>query len=90
MPDSDLLSSLLFKINEHPLALEAAIMELTNRVEQPGAANDRMRIHQDDTRGDDDAGVTVSKFVYEPNLHLLERAQPIAWDRESDKPILTD
>jgi hypothetical protein len=43
MPDSDLLPSLLFKINENPLALEAAIMELTYQVEQRGAANDRMR-----------------------------------------------
>ena len=29
MPNSDLLPSLLFKINENPIALEAAIMELT-------------------------------------------------------------
>ncbi|KAB0498264.1 hypothetical protein [Pseudomonas lini] len=39
MPDSDLLPSLLFKINENQLALEAAIMELTNWVEQRGAAD---------------------------------------------------
>ncbi|MGY2337998.1 hypothetical protein ACW9HW_01965 [Pseudomonas sp. SDO5532_S415] len=38
MPHSDLLPSLLFKINENQLALEAAIMELTNWVEQRGAA----------------------------------------------------
>jgi hypothetical protein len=38
MPNSDLLPSLLFKINENQLALEAAIMELTNWVEQQGAA----------------------------------------------------
>jgi hypothetical protein len=37
MPNSDLLPSLLFKINENQLALEAAIMELTNWVEQRGA-----------------------------------------------------
>jgi hypothetical protein len=37
MPDTDLLPSLLFKINENQLALEAAIMELTNWVEQRGA-----------------------------------------------------
>lgn len=30
MPNSDLLPSLLFKINENQLTLEAAIMELAN------------------------------------------------------------
>ena len=39
MPNTDLLPSLLFKINENQLALEAAIMELTNWVEQRGAAD---------------------------------------------------
>jgi len=39
MPNSDLLPSLLFKLNENQLALEAAIMELTNWVEQRGAAD---------------------------------------------------
>ena len=38
MPNSDLLPSLLFKINENQLALEAAIMEFSNWVEQRGAA----------------------------------------------------
>ncbi|MNY64011.1 hypothetical protein D3C86_2010550 [compost metagenome] len=38
-PNSDLLPSLLFKINENQLALEAAIMELSNWVEQRGAAD---------------------------------------------------
>ncbi|WP_223513293.1 hypothetical protein [Pseudomonas sp. GL-B-19] len=38
MPNSDLLPSLLFKINENQLALEAAIMELTLWVEQSGSA----------------------------------------------------
>lgn len=38
MPNSDLLPTLLFKINENQLALEAAIMELTLWVEQRGAA----------------------------------------------------
>ncbi|MBD9611143.1 hypothetical protein IB245_06525 [Pseudomonas sp. PDM02] len=38
MPNSDLLPALLFKINENQLALEASIMELTNWVEQRGAA----------------------------------------------------
>jgi hypothetical protein len=37
MPNSDLLPSLLYKINENQFALEAAIMELTNWVEQRGA-----------------------------------------------------
>ncbi|MBD9585843.1 hypothetical protein IB254_02125 [Pseudomonas sp. PDM03] len=36
MPNSDLLPSLLYKINENQLALEAAIMELSNWVEQRG------------------------------------------------------
>jgi len=39
MPNSDLLPSLLFKINENQLALEPAIMELTLWVEQRGAAD---------------------------------------------------
>lgn len=34
-----LLSSLLYKINENQLALEAAIMELSNWVEQRGSAD---------------------------------------------------
>ena len=38
MPNSDLLPSLLFKINENQLALEAAILELSNWVELQGAA----------------------------------------------------
>ena len=38
MPNSDLLPSLLFKINQNQLALEAAIMELTLWVEQHGSA----------------------------------------------------
>ncbi|MDR6949884.1 hypothetical protein J2Y39_004509 [Pseudomonas sp. 2957] len=39
MPNSDLLPSLLLKINENQLALEAAIMELTLWVEQRGSAD---------------------------------------------------
>ena len=39
MPNSDLLPSLLFKINENQLALEAAIMKLTLWVEQRGSAD---------------------------------------------------
>ena len=38
MPNSDLLPSLLYKLNENQLALEAAIMELSNWVEQHGSA----------------------------------------------------
>ena len=37
MPNSKLLPSLLYKINQNQLALEAAIMELTLWVEQRGA-----------------------------------------------------
>jgi hypothetical protein len=37
MPNSDLLPSLLFKINENQQALEAAIMELTLWIEQRGS-----------------------------------------------------
>lgn len=39
MPHSDLLPSLLSKIYENQLALEAAIMELTNWVEMRGSAD---------------------------------------------------
>ncbi|CAI8770672.1 hypothetical protein [Pseudomonas serbica] len=39
MPNSDLLPSLLFKINQNQLALEAAIMELSNWVEAQGSAD---------------------------------------------------
>ncbi len=37
MSNTDLLPSLLFKINQNQLALEAAIMELTLWVEQRGS-----------------------------------------------------
>ncbi|MFO2463003.1 hypothetical protein OOJ96_02800 [Pseudomonas sp. 15FMM2] len=45
MPNSDLLPSLLSKINENQLALEAAIMELTSWVERQGGVEiaDNMR-----------------------------------------------
>jgi len=39
MTNSDLLPSLLFKINQNQLALEAAIMELTLWVEHRGSAD---------------------------------------------------
>lgn len=37
MPNSDLLPSRLFKINENQLALETAILELSNWVEAHGS-----------------------------------------------------
>lgn len=37
MPHTDLLPSLLFKLNENQLALEAAILELSSWVEQRGS-----------------------------------------------------
>ncbi|WP_445181382.1 hypothetical protein [Pseudomonas sp. McL0111] len=39
MPDSALLTSLLFKINQNQLALEAAIMKLTKWVEERGSSD---------------------------------------------------
>ncbi|ALI04362.1 hypothetical protein C1Y08_25130 [Pseudomonas sp. FW306-02-F02-AA] len=39
MPNSDLLPSLLCRLNENQLALEAAIMELSNWVEVRGSAD---------------------------------------------------
>ncbi|POF39292.1 hypothetical protein B0D71_26420 [Pseudomonas laurylsulfativorans] len=39
MPNSGLLPSLLFKLNQNQLALEAAILELSNWVEQRGSAD---------------------------------------------------
>jgi ABC-type amino acid transport system permease subunit len=39
MPNSDLLPSLLYKLHENQLALEAAIMELTLWVEHRGSAD---------------------------------------------------
>ncbi|WP_460141633.1 hypothetical protein [Pseudomonas sp. S2_E01] len=45
MPNSDLLPSLLFKINENQLALECAIMELANWAEQTGATEIADTVH---------------------------------------------
>jgi hypothetical protein len=45
MPHSDLLPSLLYKINENQLALEAAIMELSNWVEARGSADVADNVH---------------------------------------------
>ncbi|QXI09182.1 hypothetical protein [Pseudomonas zeae] len=39
MPNSDLMAPLLSKIHENQLALEAAIMELSNWVEQQGSSD---------------------------------------------------
>lgn len=39
MSDSDLLPTLLFKINQNQIALESAIMELTLWVEQRGSSD---------------------------------------------------
>jgi hypothetical protein len=48
MPNSDLLPTLLFKINDNQLALEAAIMELTLWVEQRGSEEvGQLLLHRD-------------------------------------------
>lgn len=39
MPNTDLLPSLLSKLYENQLALEASIMELSNWIEQRGSAD---------------------------------------------------
>lgn len=39
MPNSDLMAPLLSKIHENQLALEAAIMELSNWVEEQGSSD---------------------------------------------------
>jgi hypothetical protein len=71
MSNTDLLPSLLFKINQNQLALEAAIMELTLWVEQRGSAEvarqcsrcfghnqQERRVHQHDVSGAHDACVS--------------------------------
>jgi hypothetical protein len=45
MANADLLPSLLFKINQNQLALEAAIMELTLWVEQRGSGEVGGNVH---------------------------------------------
>jgi hypothetical protein len=45
MPNSDLLPSLLFKINQNQLALEATIMEVTLWVEQHGSGEVGGNVH---------------------------------------------
>jgi hypothetical protein len=47
MPNSDLLPSLLYKINENQLALEAAILELTLWVEERGARSEERGARSD-------------------------------------------
>ena len=68
MPDSDLLPSLLFKINQNQLALEAAIMELANWVEQRGSSD-----VADNVRGALD---TISKNEQFINLSLAVLMSP--------------
>jgi hypothetical protein len=51
MPNSDLLPSMLFKINENQLALEAAIMELSNWDKQCGAADVTEIFYRDERVG---------------------------------------
>ncbi|MNG38988.1 hypothetical protein D3C84_1268830 [compost metagenome] len=45
MPNSDQLPSLLFKIDENQIALEAAIMEISNWAEQRGAGDMADNVH---------------------------------------------
>ncbi|ANJ58440.1 hypothetical protein PMA3_26055 [Pseudomonas silesiensis] len=68
MPNSDLLPSLLFKINQNQLALEAAIMELANWVDQRGSSD-----VADNVRGALD---TISKNEQFINLSLAVLMAP--------------
>ncbi|KTC15940.1 hypothetical protein AO391_07170 [Pseudomonas marginalis ICMP 9505] len=56
MPNSDLMPSLLSKLYENQLALESAIMEISNWVEQRGSAevseNVRGALHTIDANED--------------------------------------
>ncbi|MHC8316699.1 hypothetical protein [Pseudomonas sp. LB3P31] len=64
MPDSDLRPSLLFKINENQLALEAAIMELMIWDEQRGSVLVRaMRAAADDRRNEDFIKMTLAVLM---------------------------
>ncbi|MEZ1317790.1 hypothetical protein QIW53_17365 [Pseudomonas fluorescens] len=45
MPNSDLMPTLLYKLNENQLALEAAIMELANWAEKHGAGDIAENVH---------------------------------------------
>lgn len=68
MPNSDLLPSLLFKINQNQIALEAAIMELAIWVEQRGSSD-----VADNVRGALD---TISKNEQFINLSLAVLMAP--------------
>jgi hypothetical protein len=68
MPNSDLLPSLLFKINQNQLALEASIMELANWVERRGSSD-----VADNVRGALD---TISKNEQFINLSLAVLMAP--------------
>lgn len=64
MPNSDLLPSLLFKINQNQLALEAAIMELTLWLEQRGSAEVAVNVRAAlETIGGNEEFINVSLAV---------------------------
>lgn len=46
MPNSDLMAPLLSKIHENQIALEAAIMELSNWVGQQGASDTAVNVRE--------------------------------------------
>lgn len=46
MPNSDLMAPLLSKIHENQIALEAAIMELSNWVGQQGAPDTAVNVRE--------------------------------------------
>ncbi|MNC45050.1 hypothetical protein D3C76_1836630 [compost metagenome] len=58
MPNTDLLPPLLYKINENQRALEAAILELSNWVEQHGSA-----VVADNVRGALEANDKNEEFI---------------------------
>lgn len=68
MSNADLLPSLLFKINQNQLAIDAAIMELTLWVEQRGAGE-----VGDNVRG---ALATISKNEEFINMTLAVLMMP--------------
>ena len=84
MPNSDLLPSLLFKINRNQLALEAAIMELTLWVEQRGSGEvggnvrgaletiSKNEEHPDDARSVDDTRVINARIADTTDTQLSE------------------
>ena len=76
MPSSDLLPSLLFKINENQLDLEAAIMELSIWVEARGSAD-----VADNVRGALD---TIDK-----NEEFIKLTLAVLMTHESQQSIIT-